>query len=161
MTTSPPSIAREPVLPVTVEFVEAATRLTGQGPVFDPESGCQVDVPEGWTRWRVDALPSLVVRLEREGTHPLRIEVHRGRERLPDGGEGFFDRGRYLEGAWEDQVVAVWSDADPERPGTRHVGVLLSDRGRDVVVEGWLPGEEFEAAKRAFDAVVLGTTFVE
>ena len=149
------------LVPSTVEYVESATRLAAGEPVFDPESGCQVDVPDGWIPWKVGADPSMVVRLERPGPYPLRVEVYRGRERVPEGGEGFFDRGPYLAGAWEDQVVAVWSRTDPELPGVRQMGVLLSEGVREVVVEGWLPDEEFEAAKRAFDAVVQGTTFVD
>jgi vacuolar-type H+-ATPase subunit I/STV1 len=29
------------------------------------------------------------------------------------------------------------------------------------VIEGWIPEEDFEAAKRAFDAVVEGTHFID
>jgi vacuolar-type H+-ATPase subunit I/STV1 len=39
------------------------------------------------------------------------------------------------------------------------MGVLLQDGSRSVVVEGWIPDDEFEAAKRAFDAIVTSTTF--
>jgi len=153
------AIARTTSVPVSLEFVESAIRLPAGTPVLDPGGGVRVDVPEGWVPWRVESIPSMLVRLERPGLPPLRVEVHRGRDRLPEGGEGFFDRGYYVGGVWEDQVVAVWSDVDPDRPGARHMGVLLSDGGDEVVIESWLPDEEFEAAKRAFDAVVQGTTF--
>ena len=157
----PAAMAGNPPVQSKIEYVESATRLATGAPVIDPESGCHVNVPEGWIPWQVHSQPSMVVRLERPGPRPLRVEVYRGRERVPEGGEGFFDRGPYLDGVWQGQVVAVWSSADPDHPGVRRMGVLLADGGREIVVEGLLPDEEFEAAKRAFDAVVSGTTFVE
>jgi len=130
-------------------------------PVVDAESGVQVPVPEGWAAYRTQDDPTLVVRLERAAPPAMRIDVHRGSERAPDGSERFFDRGPYLGNGRSDDVVGVWADRDPERPGTWRFGVLLQDNGHSAVIEGWLPDEDFEAAKRSFDALVEATRFTQ
>lgn len=138
------------------QLAEAITELPPGQPVVDPTSGCRVEVPEGWRAWQVDTDPDLVVRLVRSAPPPLRVEVHRGTSRVPDGSEVFFDRGPYLEDQ-PDRIVAVWSYHEAD--GSRLMGILLQDGGRSVVLEGWIPDDEFEAAKRAFDAIVSSTTF--
>lgn len=139
-----------------VQLADAITELPSGQPVVDSVSGCRVEVPEGWRAWQVDTDPDLVVRLVRNTAPPMRVEVHRGTSRVPDGGEVFFDRGPYLEGM-PGRTVAVWSYHEAD--GSRLMGVLLQDGGHSVVVEGWIPDVEFEAAKRAFDAIVTSTTF--
>lgn len=146
---------------VAYEAVEAVSRLPDDPTLFDADCGCRVDVPPGWERWQVHTDESMIVRLQRSSPVPFRIEITRGTGRVPEGGEQFFDRGHYLAGDREGETVAVWSRAEPDQPGVRYMGVLLEKGDRDVVVEGWIPEEEFEASKRAFDAVVMATTFVE
>jgi hypothetical protein len=150
-----PSVGTAP-LRSTVQLAEAITELPSGHPVVDSSTGCRVEVPEGWRAWRVDTDPDLVVRLVRNAPPPLRVEVHRGTSRVPSGAEVFFDRGPYLEDQ-PGRTVAVWSYHEAD--GSRLMGVLLQDGSRSVVVEGWIPDDEFEAAKRAFDAIVTSTTF--
>ena len=138
------------------QLAEAVVELPPGQAVTDPECGCSVVVPEGWRAWRVDTDPELVVRLVRNASPPLRVEVRRGTSRVPDGSEVFFDRGPYLEGQ-PDRTVTVWSHHESD--GSRLMGVLIQQGSRAVVVEGWIPDDEFEAAKRAFDAVVASTEF--
>lgn len=139
------------------QMAEAITELPAGQAVVDHECGCRVDVPAGWRAWRVDTDPDLVVRLVRNASPPLRVEVHRGTARVPDGGEVFRDRGPYLEGE-PDRTVTVWSYHEAD--GSRLMGVLIQEDSGALVVEGWLPDDEFEAAKRAFDTIVASTAFV-
>jgi len=139
--------------------VETISRVPAGEDVLDEACGCRVPVPDGWSAWRVLSDPTSVVRMELPGPPDLRVEVHRGGDRVPERGEGFFDRGRYLNGTRSDEVVAVWSSRSDAVPGTRHMGVLLQDGDRQVVIEGWIPEDLFESSKRAFDALVAGTTF--
>jgi hypothetical protein len=150
---------RPPIDPGRLSPVASITRLPTEGPVSD--GGIEVPIPDGWAAYRLDADPAMIVRLERAAPPAMRIEVHRGSDRVPDGGEQFFDRGRYLGNGRADEVVGVWADRDDERQDRWCFGVLLQSDGRSVVIEGWIPEEDFEAAKRAFDGVVEGTRFLD
>ncbi len=150
--------ARPPIDPQRITPVASITRLPVDGPVRD--GGIEVPVPDGWAAYRLDADPEMVVRLERATPPAMRIEVHRGSDRAPAGDEQFFDRGRYLGNGRTEEVVGVWADRDPNRDDVWRFGVLLQQGSRSAVVEGWIPEEDFEAAKRAFDAVVEGTVFL-
>ncbi|MDP7114923.1 MAG: hypothetical protein QGH45_23315 [Myxococcota bacterium] len=150
---------RPPIDPGRLTPVASITRLPTDGPVSD--GVVEVPIPGGWAAYRLDADPTMVVRLERATPPAMRIEVHRGSDRVPDGSEQFFDRGRYLGNGRADEVVGIWADRDDERRDVWRFGVLLQSSGRSVVIEGWIPEEDFEAAKRAFDAVVEGTRFID
>ena len=156
----PPPV-RPPIDPGRISSVETRVPLPAGEPVVDDQSGVRVPVPEGWAAYQLDSVPSLVVRLERAAPPAMRIDVHRGSDRAPDGSERFFDRGPYLGNGRSEDVIGVWAERDPQRPGTWRFGVLLQDNGRSAVIEGWLPDEDFEAAKRSFDALVEATHFVE
>ena len=152
----PPS---RPPVPTSalVSLTSTKSFLPAGEPVVDDGCGCSVPVPDGWSAYRVDGDPTLIVRLERTSPPAMRIEIHRGDERAPNGNERFFDRGPYLDGSGA--AVRVWADRDPDRPDVRRFGVLLQDSGRAAVALGWIPDEDFEAAKRAFDGVVGGIAF--
>lgn len=152
---------RPSIDPARIPSVASTIPLPQGQPVLDPETGVQVPVPDGWAAYTLEDDPTLIVRLERAVPPAMRIEVHRGSDRVPNGNERFFDRGPYLGNGRSDDVVGVWADRDPARPGTWLFGVLIQRNGRSAVVEGWLPDEDFEAAKRSFDALVEATGFVE
>jgi len=149
----------EPPKPMAVAtHTETVTRLPDGEPVHDPSCRCTVEVPSGWIAYRVESDPSSVVRLEHVDPPVMTVEVFHGDERVPAEDEGFLDRGPYLPGG-DERVVTVWTVDEPGEPDVRRFGVMLPTDPLPVVVEGWLPQQDFEPAKRAFDAVIQGITF--
>jgi len=144
---------------MTYTHRETVTRLPdGETAVHNQACGCTVAVPQGWIAYRVDSDPTSIVRLEHTEPPVMRVEVFLGDERVPGPGEGFLDRGPYLPGDVEQQVT-VWTVDDSGEPDIRRFGVMLPGEGVPVVVEGWLPYEDFEPAKRALDVVIQGIVF--
>ena len=145
----------------TVSYIhrETVTRLPeGETAVYDPDCGCTVAVPQGWIAYRVESDPTSIVRLEHNQPPVMRVEVFHGDERVPGPGEGFLDMGPYLPGD-DGQQVTVWTVDEGGEPQIRRLGVMLPGEGVPVVVEGWLPYEDFEPAKRALDVVIKGIVF--
>jgi len=134
--------------------VEHTTPMAATHLGTDESSGSKIHVPDGWLLYRVNTDPDSIVRLVRDTPPRLLIEIWRGTERVPDGGEGFFDRGPYLNNGETTTPVAVWTNDKAGYEEFWRVGVLLQRGGTSLVVEGQIPEEDFEAGKRAFDALV-------
>ena len=134
--------------------VEQTTPMGATDQLADDSSGCVIHIPDGWLAYRVNTDPDSIVRLVRETPPRLLIEIWRGTERVPDGGEGFFDRGPYLNNGQTTTPVAVWTIEKVGHEEFWRVGVLLQRGGTSLVVEGQIPEVDFEAGKRAFDALV-------
>ncbi len=150
--------AATPAPVATYTHTETVTRLPDEQPVHDPGCRCTVPVPQGWIAYRVESDPTSVVRLERREPPVMTVEVFRGDERVPEGDGAFLDRGPYLP-TGDDREVTVWTVDEPGEPPVRRFGVMVPTAGEPLVIEGWLPHEDFEPAKRALDAVIVGITF--
>ncbi len=155
-----PQGAQEIVVPpppvATAVDVERVTPLGDADPVIDDRCSCAVDVPPGWAAFRVDGQRGDGIRLVRDAPPPMTVDVWFGADHVPEDAAAFFDRGPYLGESGRLDTVAVWTLTDMDRPGGRRFGALLQRGRQSVVVDGWIPEEEFEAGKRAFDAIVAG-----